>query len=117
MTPFALDEADGASRFVLSGNCTVEEASDASQALAKALAENDAVILDISGVEYADITFVQLLLAAAQAAADRGKRLELSGEPSQAAQDALRLSGVTGDPLILGLFGRSGLRICMPGGR
>ena len=73
-------------------------------ALAGALAAHEGVALDLGKVEYADITLVQLLLAALQEAKDRGKRLELAGEASETVLQALRLAGVEQNALMGNLF-------------
>ncbi len=104
MPPFVLDESSNPVLFTLSGACTVDEARGVHTALAGALAAHEVVALDLGKVEYADITLVQLLLAALQEAQDRGKRLELAGEASKVVLQALRLAGVEQNAFIGNLF-------------
>jgi len=108
MPPYALDEERQPALFTLSGACTVEDAQATHAALAQTLAAHDAVVLDLGGVDYADITLVQLLLSALQAAQAGNKRLELAGEASPAVCAALRLSGVENVPSVKALFGLPG---------
>lgn len=64
-----------ASRTVnLSGEQSVRTITEAHAALRKALTEADTIMLDVSGVEDADLTFVQLIESARQTAASLGKR-------------------------------------------
>lgn len=107
MPSFVLDESCNPVLFTLSGACTVDEAGTMHAVLAGALAAHEGVALDLGKVEYADITLVQLLLAALLEAQDRGKRLELAGEASETVLQALRLAGVEQNALIGHLFSRA----------
>jgi ABC-type transporter Mla MlaB component len=117
MAPYILDEAAQPARLTLSGACTVEEAASLHEALARALAASDGVSLDLTAVDYVDVTLVQLLLAVLLAAPGQGKRVELAGEPSAAVRDALRLTGVECSATVMELFGRAGINSCAPDGR
>lgn len=98
--PHSLDETSRPVRFSLTGDCVVDDARQLHAALVRALAEHEHLVLDVSAVDYADITLVQLLLGALQAAQASGKRLELTGPASAAMLNALHVAGVECEPLV-----------------
>jgi len=92
----------------ISGKCTVEHAAALRDALLAAVSTNQAVSLDISGVEEADVTFLQLLLSAAQTLERSGRKLLRHGEVAPAAQSAARVSGFAQSPKLTTFFNDEG---------
>ena len=71
----------------LPGHCDIGTAPELHAALSEAFRARDEVEIDAAGVEYADLTCVQLLVAAARSAEASGKpmRLLAMSEPLRAA--------------------------------
>ena len=90
--------------YALTGKCTVEHAATLRQALLEAVAGTSVLTLDVSGVEEADITFLQLLLAAAVTLEQNGGGLRRSGPVSPAAMAAARVSGFSTTPKLANFF-------------
>lgn len=88
----------------ISGKCTVEHAAALREGLLEAVGANRPLVLDISGVEEADITFLQLLLATAQTLDRTGRALARSGPVAAAARQAAKVSGFDHTPLLSTFF-------------
>ncbi len=61
-----------------SGPQTIRESEDAAQVLRRALNDHSSLVLDCEEVEEADLTFLQLLIAARRSARRGGKDLVLT---------------------------------------
>ncbi|MHC1789714.1 STAS domain-containing protein [Solidesulfovibrio sp.] len=101
-------EDSGKSVLGISGKCTVEHAAALRDALLDATSSQSGLILDISGVEEADITFLQLMLATALSVERSGGRLTRHGPLSPAAAAAARVSGFTQTPKLKTFFSDEG---------
>ncbi len=77
----------------LSGELTVRTIVDAHQKLISACAKSDAVLIDVSTVDEADLTLVQLIEAARRSSIADDGRLALSPAPSEAVCDVLQRGG------------------------
>jgi anti-anti-sigma regulatory factor len=66
----------------LQGDLTTPQAEATRDQIMNALSEHSAVALDCSGAADMDVTFVQILVAAARAAAMSSKVIRLSSPPS-----------------------------------
>ena len=97
-------EQNGTKVLAVAGKCTVENAAALRQALLEAASDSPALTLDISGVEEADITFLQLLLAAAVTQEQNGGALGRHGPVSQAALSAARVAGFSRTPKLANFF-------------
>ena len=92
----------------IAGKCTVEHAAALREGLLTAVAADPRLALDISGVEEADITFLQLVLSTAHTVARSGGTLTRHGPVSQAAISAARVSGFTQTPQLTTFFSDEG---------
>ena len=101
-------EDDGRLVLGIAGKCTVEHAATLRQGLLEALAADPRLALDISGVEEADITFLQLVLSTALTVARGGGVLTRHGPVSQAAFAAARVSGFLRTPQLTTFFSDEG---------
>ena len=93
------------------GKCTVEHAVALRDALLEAVGGTQPVSLDISGVEEADVTFLQLMLSTAQTLERSGRKLLRHGPVAPAVQLAARVSGFAQSPKLITFFtdeGRDG---------
>ncbi|MFU2207064.1 STAS domain-containing protein [Solidesulfovibrio sp. C21] len=88
----------------IAGKCTVEHAAALRQALLQAVGEGRPLALDISGVEDADISFLQLLLATALTLDRDGRTFARRGPVAEAAKLAARVSGFDNTPLLQPFF-------------
>jgi len=73
---------------------TLGQAETIAESLFNALSKNSVVTIDVSGAVEADISFVQLVLAARRWCAGREKRIELSSPASGLLLDVLIRGGV-----------------------
>ncbi|QAZ67319.1 STAS domain-containing protein [Solidesulfovibrio carbinolicus] len=97
-------EQGGKPVYAVTGKCTVEHAAALRQALLEAVSANTVLSLDVSGVEEADITFLQLLLATALTLEQNGGSLRRHGPVSPAALAAARVSGFARTPKLANFF-------------
>ena len=95
----------------ITGDCTVAAARELRDALRAALGREGAVALDISGVGAADITFVQLLLAADAFLHANGGSLTLAGPLPEELAKVITLSGAHRRHEFRTLLARSGLAV------
>ncbi|KQX35234.1 hypothetical protein ASD04_14390 [Devosia sp. Root436] len=87
----------------ISGDAGLRAAQDIAQALRKALAGHDQVAVATEAISGADITTIQLLLAARKQALAAGKSLSLATPPSGVLRDLLIQVGcldAQGQPLL-----------------
>lgn len=84
-------------RLDLSGDAGLRAAQDIATALAQALAGHDRVAIATEAVTAADITTIQLLLAARRQAQASGKSLTLAAPPSGALRQLLVAVGCLDD--------------------
>ena len=97
-------EQDGRVVLAIAGKCTVEHATSLREALLAATGLGKPLALDVSGVEDADLTFLQLLLATAQTLDKRGAGLTRAGELPRPLADAARVSGFDHTPRLKAFF-------------
>lgn len=86
--------ASGLTRFQAEADSTLRHAKATAGALARMLESGSGLQVDCSGVEQADITFVQTLIAAQSSCAARGVPFVLGGM-SDVAASAFQRAGVT----------------------
>ena len=101
-------EQDDRLLLTITGKCTVEHAVALRDALLAATQQPKGLALDLSEVEAADITLLQLLLATEQTMAKRGTHLERSGPLSEAVGYAARVSGFDQTPRLKTFFADEG---------
>jgi anti-anti-sigma regulatory factor len=101
-------EEDGRTIVAISGKCTVEHAAALREELLAVAGQGKALALDVSAVEEADITFLQLLLATAQTLEKRGTCLLRAGTISQGVGEAARISGFDQTPRLKDFFADEG---------
>jgi two-component system chemotaxis sensor kinase CheA len=77
----------------LQGLQGVREAAHTAAEVLAALAEPGGLLLDCAGVTEADLSFVQVILAAHRSAGARGKRLALAAAPVASLRQALERAG------------------------
>ncbi len=73
-------------------DCTLRNALSLQGALLAALDGAAGLVLDCAAIERVDVTFVQLVVAAARSSAGRGIRVDLSNRPD-AVETAFRRAG------------------------
>lgn len=95
----------------MKGDCTVAGARELREALSSVLDEAAGVVLDVKGVGEADITFLQLLLAADAYAREQGRLLSLTGPIPEGFMRAATLTGVCRRQDFRELLARSGLAL------
>ena len=78
----------------LSGTQTIREAEGTLQALRDALAAESSVALDCEAVEEADLSFLQLVIAARKSARNTGKSLGLAAPATGPLRAALDSAGI-----------------------
>ncbi|TVM16884.1 hypothetical protein DPQ33_10750 [Oceanidesulfovibrio indonesiensis] len=78
----------------LTGRLTIERAAEIKEMFAQALDAGDDVTVDLSRVEDADVTFLQVLWAAYKSAGQRGVRISLSGEIPEGLKEAAARAGL-----------------------
>lgn len=83
----------------LSGEQSVRTIAEAHTALRKALTEADTIMLDASGVDDADLTFVQLIESTRLTAASLGKRVCLKTPFPPALNEQLERGGFLAAPV------------------
>jgi anti-anti-sigma regulatory factor len=81
----------------LAGAQTIREAENTAQSLRDALTGNDAIILDCGAIEEADLTFLQLVIAARKSARRDGKNLALAATARGPLLAALDKAGIRPD--------------------
>ncbi len=64
-------------RLVCSGNATVEASAEMRDVLIDSLQKSKKVVLDVSGIGKADISFLQLLISAEKTAQQKKKSIEI----------------------------------------
>lgn len=91
------------SHLAVQGPLTIYTAAEWKQRLAAALAETDALELDMSAATEIDGAGLQLLIMAKHEAARQGKDLRIAGHTPQLLEilDLCQLAGFFGDPLII----------------
>lgn len=99
---------DGHPVLGISGKCTVEHATSLRDALLEAVRSPQPPALDVSGVEEADVTFLQLLLSTALTLERSGKTLQRHGPVAPAVQSAARVSGFAQTPQLTTFFSDEG---------
>ena len=78
----------------LSGTQTIREAEDTLQVLRDALAADSSVTLDCEAVEEADLSFLQLVIAARKSARNAGKTLGMAAPATGPLLAALDSAGI-----------------------
>lgn len=95
MATFELRGGGAEGTLVLTGECTIEHAADLKNGFTEALEKFQQVDLDMTGVERADLTFLQLVLAAEAELAKSGRTLTAkAGTPPVVAELAAQ-AGLT----------------------
>jgi len=78
----------------LSGTQTIREAAETVETLRAAISQNDDISLDCSGVTEADLTFIQMVMAARKSAEAKGKTLSLKAAAQGPLLAALDAAGI-----------------------
>jgi len=86
-------DTDKMNRFRVDPDCTLRHAKSFAGSLA-GLIESGGVAMDCAGVEQADITFVQTIMAASRSCAARNLPFSMTGM-SDAARSAFQRAGLT----------------------
>ena len=88
----------------IAGKCTVENAAALHERLLAVVTTGKNIALDVSKVEEADVTFLQLLLSTALTLERNGLKLQRCGELSPATLNAARVSGFNQTPQLTTFF-------------
>lgn len=91
------DLHDAPACIAFDGAVSVRNIDTARGDLLQALSQNSAIHVDCGTLESADLSFIQLLLAARRSAQSAGKQLLLQPPPAAALHDALRRGGFAQD--------------------
>jgi anti-sigma B factor antagonist len=97
------DSAEMTGRIALDGEMTIYTAANLKASLMSALAENDALEVDLSGVSELDSSGLQLMVLLKREAGNQGRRVSFV-DHSQAVLDVLDLTdlgSVFGDPVLI----------------
>lgn len=89
----------------ISGDAGLRAAQDIAELLRQAIASHDDIVIATDAISAADITTIQLLIAASKQAKAAGKSLRLAAEPVGALRDLLIQTGfldASGRPLTPG---------------
>jgi len=89
-----MTETASIARLRFPDTATVRQAEDVQKTLALAIARHAGVVVDCSGLKEADLSAVQLLLAAHRSAAAQGKRFALAAPASDALLGVLVRAGI-----------------------
>ena len=81
----------------LSGDCTVSHINHSCRTLVDAFESDGSIVLDLSRVEAADITLIQLIVSAAKTAAFQKRAFSLQSLPDYLQSD-LYLAGIEFKP-------------------
>jgi len=76
-------------RLKVSGNLRIEHAAEAREQLLAALERLPSLVVDLSGVETADISFVQLMCAAHREAFARGQEIRVDSDLPDCIREAM----------------------------
>jgi len=76
-----------------SNNVTISNISNAHDILCVAIAHNNSIIIELDGLEEADLTFVQLIESARRSAAEDGRSIQLSRAADGAVLQVLQRGG------------------------
>jgi len=93
MAQYELDGAGTEGVLTLSGEWTIENASELKAAFLEAIDRFEELSLDLSGVERADLTLLQTVCAAQVELAGKGKELKASGSISAAVEELAQNAG------------------------
>lgn len=83
----------GATTIVLSGSHTIGTVNDVKADLIEAIRSSTESVVDLAKVEDADLSLIQLLLAAQKTATKMGKIFRIFGKPSETLVRALAVGG------------------------
>jgi len=83
---------------VLQGSHTVRHAAETYASFTAAMSAPGDILLDCAGVTEADISFIQIILAATRSAVAQGKQLRLTAPPEAALCSALERAGFAQRP-------------------
>ena len=89
--------SNGTREITFGGALNIREAPRLHAEILAAMASGEALVIDVSGVTEADVSFVQLLLAARRSADAQGKPLTLKGPVLEAVRAVLRRGGFATD--------------------
>jgi hypothetical protein len=81
-----------------SGAATIRQVDEIADRLGQALARSGPILLDCSGLEEVDFSFIQLVVAAQKQAARQGTSLAMASPARGALLDALAVCGVDNGP-------------------
>lgn len=95
MAEYTLRETDAGGVIAFSGECTIEYAELMKKGFEEALERFDEVDLDATGVERADLVFLQLVLAVQAELAGKGKALTAEAGLSPVVVDLADEAGLT----------------------
>lgn len=87
-------------RVVLTGDLTIRTAKALHGELLDALIQHDSIEIDCSAASAADLSFLQLLIAARKSAVQAGKTLLIRDAANGVIDDALRRAGLSGLPAL-----------------
>lgn len=93
MFDHALEETAAGATLALHGNLVIQHAQELKTALLAALAKSNHLLVDLSRVENADVSALQLLCAAQREAAHLGGALALTGRPAAGFQRTVQDAG------------------------
>ncbi|RQD78713.1 STAS domain-containing protein [Desulfonatronospira sp. MSAO_Bac3] len=77
----------------LTGDCSVQNATEVLQLFSQALETAQSLALDLSEVEKSDISLMQIICAAHQSFAAREKGIKLAGLPSEPVMETWKSGG------------------------
>ncbi len=98
MTNTTVSEDTASHRLVFSGPQTIRVAGPVRETLREAITEHPSVRIDCADVTEADLTFIQLLIAARLTAHDAGRQVAFHAAPAGAVLAAVTAAGLSVGP-------------------
>ncbi|HIJ82862.1 MAG: anti-sigma-factor antagonist [Magnetococcales bacterium] len=96
MIDFSVNDSGDTGTLVLSGGVTIQHAVQLKETLLEGISVAKRLVVNLSDLEKADLTAVQLLCAAHRSLNDKGKSLDIEGNIADAWHSAVKDSGYTG---------------------
>lgn len=96
MIDLSVDKSGDSGTLTLSGSITIQHAAQLKESLLEGVSAAKRLVIDLSEMDRADLSAIQLLCAAHRSLNDKGKPLTVAGTIPEAWHNAVKESGYTG---------------------